>query len=107
MRSKRPSSLNLKTVRPGRCRYCRCTDARSCPDGCSWYDAEETVCNSSICVALFRVALADCARKLIRVGINKTGFLKSLSCYGEAAVVIDTLLTEMRSDAGMEMASET
>lgn len=32
----------------GVCRYCRCVDARACPDGCSWIDREETICSACL-----------------------------------------------------------
>jgi hypothetical protein len=38
----------------GVCRYCKCTDQRACPDGCSWIGAERTVCSNPLCVAKFK-----------------------------------------------------
>jgi hypothetical protein len=34
---------------PGVCRYCRCTEARACPGGCAWIDADSTVCSAPAC----------------------------------------------------------
>lgn len=48
------SSRDLNTVASGRCRYCRCTDARACEDGCWWVDAEQTVCSTRTCVERFQ-----------------------------------------------------
>lgn len=31
---------------PGTCSRCGCTDAEACPDGCSWVDAEHTLCSA-------------------------------------------------------------
>lgn len=36
---------------PGICRYCKCTELRACPGGCTWIDAERTVCSSMPCKA--------------------------------------------------------
>ncbi len=30
----------------GTCRVCGCTDAQACPDGCSWVDAQRTLCSA-------------------------------------------------------------
>jgi hypothetical protein len=49
----KPSSVKLPPAPPGRCRYCRCTDARACEGGCAWYDRERTVCDSPDCVLKF------------------------------------------------------
>lgn len=48
------SSNMLTITRPGRCRYCRCTDLRACDEGCAWLDKEHTVCNSLPCVERFQ-----------------------------------------------------
>ena len=47
----------LKPATPGRCRYCRCTDNRACEYGCSWADAEHTVCDSPSCLGRWAKAL--------------------------------------------------
>jgi hypothetical protein len=48
----------LPATTPGRCRYCRCTDALACDDGCTWLDTQHTVCSSSECVQRWAFALA-------------------------------------------------
>jgi hypothetical protein len=55
------SSASLKGGATGRCRYCRCTDARACPDGCAWLDKEHTVCDSETCRSSFAAELAKIA----------------------------------------------
>lgn len=30
---------------PGTCSSCGCTDAAACPGGCSWADADRTLCS--------------------------------------------------------------
>ncbi len=32
------------------CLYCGCDDEHACPDGCSWFDADHTVCSTAGCV---------------------------------------------------------
>lgn len=34
---------------PGRCRWCRCTHERPCPEGCGWANRTKTLCTA--CVA--------------------------------------------------------
>lgn len=34
---------------PGVCRYCGCTDALGCAEGCWWIDEEHTVCSARAC----------------------------------------------------------
>ena len=31
---------------PGTCRECGCTDTHACDGGCSWVDAEHTLCSA-------------------------------------------------------------
>jgi hypothetical protein len=31
---------------PGVCRYCGCTEARACPEGCEWADEDQTICTA-------------------------------------------------------------
>lgn len=38
------------TQTPGRCRWCRCTEAEACEGGCSWANRDRTLC--SACVPL-------------------------------------------------------
>jgi hypothetical protein len=37
-------------LRPGTCRWCRCSHFNPCPDGCGWADPEQTLCTE--CVAI-------------------------------------------------------
>jgi hypothetical protein len=53
----------LPATTPGRCRYCRCTDARACDEGCAWLDRHGTVCSSPECVQRWAFALARLYRK--------------------------------------------
>jgi len=32
----------------GVCRYCLCSDQYACPQGCSWLDAEHTICSACL-----------------------------------------------------------
>ena len=32
----------------GRCQYCRCTEERACPDGCSWVSSRRTACTACV-----------------------------------------------------------
>jgi hypothetical protein len=93
----KPRSVNLTHRRPGRCRYCSCTEDRACDAGCWWYDEEQTVCSSETCVARFRAALAETVRRLLRVGLDAQK-LNALSCYGESLCIVETLLAELRID---------
>jgi len=33
-------------IKAGTCHRCKCTDAKACPEGCSWVDASQTLCSS-------------------------------------------------------------
>lgn len=35
-------------VEPGRCRWCRCTYTRPCPEGCGWADRAQTLCTACV-----------------------------------------------------------
>ena len=37
--------LRQLPAQPGTCRVCQCTDADACPGGCSWVDADHTLCS--------------------------------------------------------------
>jgi ferredoxin len=39
-------------VEPGVCRYCGCTEAEACPEGCGWADEDETICTACQDLAL-------------------------------------------------------
>jgi hypothetical protein len=48
-------SISLRDDKPdkperGVCRFCGCTEARACPGGCYWVDAEQTVCSNGTCL---------------------------------------------------------
>ena len=42
----RPGVVLEGYLRPGRCRWCRCTDAAACPQGCWWVDRMQTLCSA-------------------------------------------------------------
>jgi len=46
--------MNARNHDPGVCRYCRCTEGNACRlpdgDGCAWFDAGRTLCNSPVCL---------------------------------------------------------
>lgn len=88
-----PSSANLPHRKPGRCRYCGCTDDRACEEGCRWYDREHTVCDSPRCVNKFFLTRLDKSAALLRLGQKIQGS-KSLSCYSEAGVIVGDLTRE-------------
>jgi hypothetical protein len=89
------SSANLPQMKPGRCRYCKCTDARACEDGCSWYDLQHTVCDTTACVDKFFLARLDKCATLLRLGTKIQG-AKQLSAHSEAGVIAADLLKEFR-----------
>lgn len=91
------SSLNLRWRNYGKCRFCRCTDREACPEGCTWYDIQHTVCDSPICVARFRLALAVAMKKLLKIGLDKQQ-LSALSCYHEAAVIVEDLRQQLAEE---------
>lgn len=57
----------LRPMRTGICRYCRCTDAMACDEGCSWVDKEHTVCSSDDCVRRFLAAVVRVCEGLGRL----------------------------------------
>lgn len=67
----KPSSVSLSPTTPGRCRYCRCTDARACPEGCAWLDLEQTVCDSPPCSLEFAQAILRSAVKFYAATIDE------------------------------------
>ena len=40
----------MKPGVPGVCRYCKCTEAFRCPEGCGWANGNATVCSTESCV---------------------------------------------------------
>lgn len=40
-------------LKPGRCRWCRCTHDTPCPNGCGWADRDQTLCTECRGVELF------------------------------------------------------
>lgn len=42
----RPGVVLEPYLRPGRCRWCRCTDRAACPQGCGWVDRAQTLCTA-------------------------------------------------------------
>ena len=34
--------------RPGRCRWCGCTEFNACPVGCSWANRQQTLCSECV-----------------------------------------------------------
>lgn len=51
-------SARLRKPRPGVCRVCGCTDEAGCLEGCSWADAEHTLCTSLVCQLVEVLGLA-------------------------------------------------
>lgn len=49
-----PEDVEDESGEPGECRYCGCTEDDPCPGGCSWANAEETVCTNPDCLEQFR-----------------------------------------------------
>jgi hypothetical protein len=99
------ASVHLPHRRPGRCRFCRCTDQRACPEGCGWYDSRATVCDSPVCVARFRLAVARQLRKLLEAGLAKQKS-RAFSCYHEAAIIADSIIEELKIDLTEAKAAE-
>ena len=46
-------------VDPGVCRYCQCTEDEACEGGCSWVNAEQTVCSNPECVEEMKAEAAE------------------------------------------------
>lgn len=43
-------SRKVAKAKPGRCRYCKCTEEKACNPPCSWVDKAQTVCSNPACV---------------------------------------------------------
>lgn len=41
------ATVGIQAVR-GTCCVCGCTDTRACPGGCSWMNAERTLCSGCV-----------------------------------------------------------
>lgn len=35
-------------LRPGRCRWCQCTETTPCEDGCAWANRQQTLCTACV-----------------------------------------------------------
>ena len=82
------SSVGLPQAFPGRCRYCKCTDARACPEGCSWYDLEQTVCDSLACVKRFVRARVDVLHKQLIEVLREQKPDEDTRLYNAAAITL-------------------
>lgn len=51
--SKTTQPVRSKAV-SGRCCICGCTYEDPCPEGCSWADANQTLCTNPICLAVYK-----------------------------------------------------
>lgn len=49
--------------RPGRCRWCGCTELEPCPEGCGWANRSQTLCTA--CVLLDRAARTARGRRVL------------------------------------------
>lgn len=58
----RTETIVIPKVR-GRCRWCQCTTRHGCPCGCSWVDADRTLC--SACVEIDSMARTPTGRKFL------------------------------------------
>jgi hypothetical protein len=57
----------------GQCRWCGCTYDRPCANGCSWADAQHTLCSE--CVALDRAMRSRAGRRDLAEFVQEHGFL--------------------------------
>ena len=62
--------------RPGRCRWCGCTDDHGCAMGCSWANRQGTLCSE--CVYLYRAMRSRAGRAEI-AEIIQTAAAEALS----------------------------
>jgi hypothetical protein len=62
------------TQTPGRCRWCRCTEAEACESGCSWANRDRTLC--SACVPLDAAMHNVPGRMELAVFLQVQGFVK-------------------------------
>lgn len=49
-----PNDVDDEASESGVCRYCGCTEENACKGGCSWMNAEQTICSNPDCVDQFR-----------------------------------------------------
>ena len=59
-----------------------------------WHDAEGTVCTRIECVLKFNAARLKKVQSLLKVGLDKQK-MNALSCYHEAAVIVEALVKEL------------
>lgn len=61
------------TLQPGVCRWCGCDDDHACADGCTWADANWTLC--SACVQLERAMRNPSGRRALAEFVQEHGFV--------------------------------
>lgn len=54
-----PDDIVDEAGEPGTCRFCGCMEDNACAGGCSWANAEETICDSAECLAQFRAEVGE------------------------------------------------
>jgi len=57
----------------GRCRWCRCTDSIACANGCTWANAERSLCSE--CVPLDQAMRTTAGRRELAEFVQEHGFL--------------------------------
>ena len=61
-----------RVVQRGRCRWCGCTWTRPCLGGCSWGNAQETLCSE--CVEVDRLIRSRAGRQELAMIVNDYRF---------------------------------
>jgi hypothetical protein len=61
------------TNRPGQCRWCKCTEDHACAAGCSWANAQLTLCSE--CVPLDKAMQTTAGRRELAEFLQEHGFL--------------------------------
>jgi hypothetical protein len=59
--------------RVGQCRWCRCTDDHACANGCSWANAQRTLCSE--CVPLDKAMQTTAGRRELAEFLQANSFL--------------------------------
>lgn len=58
---------------PGQCRWCKCTMDHACANGCSWANAQYTLCSE--CVPLDTALKTSAGRRELAEFLQEHGFL--------------------------------
>jgi len=61
----------VMVFKPGKCRYCGCTDENGCACLCWWIDGQDTVCSAPKCVEFYFAEMrAEFKRALTKLEVE-------------------------------------